>query len=52
MKSDFRKFRLYSRLAIVFMVLAMIAFACCNVFGGGCGDDVVGGLELKWSLAI
>lgn len=35
MKSDFRKFRLYSRLAIVFMVLAMVAFACCNVFVGG-----------------
>ena len=35
MKSDFRKFRLYCRLGIVFMVLAMVAFACCNVFIGG-----------------
>ena len=35
MKSDFRKFRLYCRLGIVFMVLAMGAFACCNVFIGG-----------------
>ena len=35
MKSDFRKFRLYCRLGIVFMVLAMVAFACCNAFVGG-----------------
>ena len=35
MKSDFRKFRLYCRLGIVFMVLAMVAFVCCNIFIGG-----------------
>ena len=35
MKSYFRKFRLYCRLGIVFMVLAMVAFHCCNVFIGG-----------------
>ena len=35
MKSDFRKFRLYCRLGIVFMVLAMFAFVCCNIFIGG-----------------
>ena len=35
MQSDFRKFRLYGRLGIVFMVLAMVSFACCNVFIGG-----------------
>lgn len=31
MKSDFRKFRLYCRLGIVFMVLAMAGFACCSI---------------------
>ena len=35
MKSDFRKFRLYCRLGIVFMVSAMVAFVCCNIFIGG-----------------
>ena len=35
MKSDFRKFRLYCRLGIVFMVLTMVAFVCCNIFIGG-----------------
>ena len=35
MKSDFRKFRLYCRLGIVFMVLAMVSFVCCNIFIGG-----------------
>ena len=59
MKSDFRKFRLYCRLGIVFMVLAMVAFACCNIFiGGALGAAisvtlfiVVGsiGLVLEWS---
>ena len=38
MKSDFKKFRLYTRLAIVFMLLAVAALACCNVLVG----DAVG----------
>ena len=42
MKSDFRKFRLYCRLGIVFMVLAMVAFVCCNVFVGGALGDAIG----------
>ncbi len=35
MKSDFRKFRLYCRLGIAFMALAMAGFVCCSVFIGG-----------------
>ena len=42
MKSDFRKFRLYCRLGIVFMVLAMVAFACCNAFVGGALGAAIG----------
>ena len=42
MKSDFRKFRRYCRLAIVFLLLAMGAFACCNVFIGGAIGAAIG----------
>ena len=42
MKSDFRKFRLYCRLGIVFMVLAMVAFVCCNIFIGGTLGAAIG----------
>jgi DNA-directed RNA polymerase subunit RPC12/RpoP len=42
MKSDFRKFRLYCRLSIVFVVLAMVAFHCCNIFIGGALGAAIG----------
>ena len=42
MKSDFRKFRLYCRLGIVFMVLAMFAFVCCNIFAEGALGAAIG----------
>ena len=42
MKSDFRKFRLCCRLGIVFMLLAMVAFFCCNVFIGGTVGAAIG----------
>ena len=42
MKSDFRKFRLYDRLAIVFMLFAMGAFVCCSVFVGGALGAAIG----------
>ena len=35
MKSDFRKFRLYCRLGIIFMLLAMAVSACCIILVGG-----------------
>ena len=42
MKSDFRKFRLCCRLGIVFMLLAMVAFVCCNIFIGGAVGAAIG----------
>jgi len=35
MKSDFRKFRLYCRLGIAIMLLAMAVSACCIILVGG-----------------
>ena len=42
MKSDFRKFRLYCRLGIIFVLLAMVAFVCCSVFVGGVLGAAIG----------
>lgn len=42
MKSDFRKFRLYCRLGIIFMLLAMAVSACCIILVGGALGAAIG----------
>ena len=47
MKADFKKFRLYSRMATVFMIMAVAAFVAVMIIAIVCGDDIV-----KVSIAI